>query len=411
MIIALFYSKFYFIFFFVAGEMEVQKYFDQKEELYINLIAFIENREFDDKDFEILIENIDSLDIKNSKEEMEHFFRLIISISNNHYRFIGFQDKIERILQYFDNIQIFFTNSELYNIFESNKRILAYFLKKQIIIVNEFIYDIIKNKQEMNGVKFLNFFLPEIKNFEKDEKEIEKIEKEIQSYSCYDEKRSQGENDSYIASLIRQDSIEEFVSYTIQTNYSLSSIIKPSVFETNSFLNDNEPTLIEYAAFFGSIQIFNYLKISGIELIPSLWLYSIHSNDAEMIHLLEENQVKPPNNSYETCLFEAIKCHHNVIAQYIENNLISNPQNQLNFDEKITDCSFCYYNYFYFPKKYTESYLLFYYCQYNYYNIVDIFFHYKSFEIQRMLTITNYKYNNISIIMFSMQFIDSYVFK
>ena len=38
----------------------------------------------------------------------------------------------------------------------------------------------------------------------------------------FEEKRQKGENDSYVCSLIRNDSVEEFVTYLNQTNLSFS---------------------------------------------------------------------------------------------------------------------------------------------------------------------------------------------
>ena len=105
------------------------------------------------------------------------------------------------------------------------------------------------------------------------------------------EKRRIGENDSYICQLIRQDSIKEFVFYENSAKICLRRKIEPSIFETNLFLIENEPTLIEYAAFFGSIKIFNYLRIHNVDLKSSLWIYSIHSNKIQMIHLLEDLEV------------------------------------------------------------------------------------------------------------------------
>ena len=66
-------------------------------------------------------------------------------------------------------------------------------------------------------------------------------------------------------------------------------------------------TLIEYASFFGSIQIFKYLYLNGVDLRPSLWYYSIHGFDPEMFQILEENNVQ--HDSYDLCLKESIKCH------------------------------------------------------------------------------------------------------
>ena len=126
----------------------------------------------------------------------------------------------------------------------------------------------------------------------------------------------------------------------MKKNIQLSSQIKQSIFETNSFLLQNEPTIIEYDAFFGSKKIFNNIHSNGIELTPSLWLYAIHGNNSEIIHLLEENHIEPTNKSYEICLKEAVKCHHNdIVNHFIKHN----------FDHHLIKYSFQYYNYLYFP--------------------------------------------------------------
>ena len=98
----------------------------------------------------------------------------------------------------------------------------------------------------------------------------------------FEEKCRIGENDSYICSLIRQDSVEEFISYVNKNNVSLSSQILPSIYETNSFLIGKEPTLIQYAFYFGSIQIIRYLKYNNVLLSNSSWMYVVNSNNAEL---------------------------------------------------------------------------------------------------------------------------------
>ena len=136
------------------------------------------------------------------------------------------------------------------------------------------------------------YLYPKIKEFidEKLQKQIEELilQKYSETISSFEEKCQIGENDSYICSLIRSDSVEEFISYVNRTNLSLLTKIKPSFYETNSFLIDKEPTLIEYASFFGSIQIIQYLKYNKVPLTSSLRLYAIHSNNPELIHFLEE---------------------------------------------------------------------------------------------------------------------------
>ena len=83
----------------------------------------------------------------------------------------------------------------------------------------------------------------------------------------HEEKKEIGENDSYICQLIREDLVIPFITYVNQTNYSLSKTINKSIYETNSFLSHKDVTLLEYASYFGSIQIFRYLMFNGCNLI------------------------------------------------------------------------------------------------------------------------------------------------
>ena len=43
----------------------------------------------------------------------------------------------------------------------------------------------------------------------------------------------------------------------------------------------------------------NIYNKNGAELTSTLWLYEIHSDNPEMIQLLEENQFESQNKSYE----------------------------------------------------------------------------------------------------------------
>ena len=64
--------------------------------------------------------------------------------------------------------------------------------------------------------------------------------------------------------MIRKDLIKEFLVFVNKKELNLDSKLKSSIYETNSFLIKNESiTLIEYTAFYGSIQIFQYLQKNG----------------------------------------------------------------------------------------------------------------------------------------------------
>ena len=177
---------------------------------------------------------------------------------------------------------------------------------------------------------------------------------------------------------------EEFVAHVNRNNISLSSQIPQSMYETNEYLIENHPNLIEYAVFNGSIQIFQYLKFNNVDLKSSLWLYAIHSKNAEIIHLLEEYNVHPEDESFIKVYTEAIKCHHNDIANYIEGNLLNVNKNDknCNFTEEVSDCCFDYSNYLFLPDDYNQSYVFFSLCKNNYSNIVNLILKNKKDEIE-----------------------------
>ena len=285
---------------------------------------------------------------------------------SNHHRYPNFFEKIEKIFNLLlPYVKKYFTSYEIYKIYEQSPRFLLFLFSEKIIEINEDISEIL---------------LPEIfiYLFPKESRKRKLIEKIPDNF---EEKQKIGENDDILSEIIRKDSIEEFITYVNQNDYFLGSQIKESIFETNYFLIEHkQTTLIEYAAFFGSTQIFRYLYKNGVELTSALWLYAIHSDNPEMIYLLEENKVEPPDKSYEKCLEESIKCHHNDITNYIKTNLIDydieNIDN-INFEEKynenIYSYSFHYYDFLYFPQEIKNKIFFFYACEYDYFQIVEYF--------------------------------------
>ena len=222
--------------------------------------------------------------------------------------------------------------------------------------------------------------------------------------------RQIGQNENEICKLIREDLIDEFITYVNKNDYPLNSCIKKSIYETNNFLiEQNETKLIEYASFFGSTQIFKYLYKNGVELTSSLWIYGIHSDNAEIIQLLEENKVEPPNKEYEECIKESIKCHHNDITNYILSNFINEDiENiyQIDFEEKYNEniYSYCfhYYNFSYFPNEIEHQIIFYYACEFDYIEIVEYFLKTKKINIEETIIIiinsSNFKINLFFII-------------
>ena len=136
--------------------------------------------------------------------------------------------------------------------------------------------------------------------------------------------------------------------------------------------------------------------MNNVELTPSLWLYSIHSKNAELIHLLESNEINPPkfmnNNSkeeegsYLTCLIESIKCHHNDFTEYIENNLIQKQEIESTKAQKeILFNSIKYHNYSYFQTDMIKEEGFLYLCLYNYQQLIDLLLKEKEEEIKKKI--------------------------
>ncbi len=155
------------------------------------------------------------------------------------------------------------------------------------------------------------------------------------------ELRKIGQNDSPICKLIREDNIKEFIIYINKNGINLNSDIRKSIYETNPFLLSQYYTnLIQYTAFFGSIQIFKYLRQNGVEIKPSIWLYAIHGKNSEIIHIIEDEKISPNDESYIECLKESIKCHHNDIANYILNFYLNESDKN-----SYLPCCYQYYNF------------------------------------------------------------------
>ena len=315
--------------------------------IHSHLIKFLDSTE--NNEIGPLIKYIEKYEILKKKEEIISILKMLSSVSGNHHRLPDFVSKLEQIFGYLiQQIRTRVSDFEIYQVFEGNKRALLLLFEGGFIQPDEHILADIMTREDENSFPYRHYLHAGIKAFVGCD-ELEAIENEIKGAYCediseFEAKCREGENDGYICSLIRKDSVVEFISHVNRANIPLSSRIKPSIFETNSFLIRRNTNLAEYAAFFGSIQIIQYLKYNGKVLTDTSWLYAIHSNSAELIHFLEEN-VELLVITYQAIYEESIKCHHNEIADYIFNNFLSEEQND-NFGPAIVYSS----NYRYFPE-------------------------------------------------------------
>ena len=335
--------------------MDVNGYLVKMERIQNRLLEFLDKND----DFETDLHQFTTfLSDENIQGEIfKEFLNLISKISTHHHRTTCFIKKIESILTFLKkDILASFSNSSIFNAFRDNKIILHFLFQNKFITVDEYIYNFIVN-QNINEY----YFAPELIGFMA--KETQKVEE------SFEENRTKGENASYICQLIRNDSIEEFVAYTSKTNLPIKSAqIEQSCFETNHFLLEKRNvSLIEYAAFFGSIQIVKYMQINDVELEPSLWLFAIHSNSPELIHFLEDNKVLPADTTYKECFEESVKCYHNNIAYYIQDNLLQVSMQNEDSSELIK-----FYNFSFLPKYLENENFYHCFCRYDYLFLTNI---------------------------------------
>lgn len=114
--------------------MQLVNYIDQKKILYEAVLEFLDN----ENEFNFLgsniINEIKKQKISQDKNELCHFLKLILVISNNYHRRSNFYNKIEFILlKCEDYIKQNFSNEQIFEIFHKNKRIILFLLDKHII--------------------------------------------------------------------------------------------------------------------------------------------------------------------------------------------------------------------------------------------------------------------------------------
>ncbi|KAK8876474.1 hypothetical protein M9Y10_006688 [Tritrichomonas musculus] len=362
--------------------MNISEFIAQKKELYAVILNFIENKNNSDDSSQETTNFLDTHQIRDNKEDMRLLLHLIVKITNNHHRDSNFLSKIKKLLQSLEqDIKQTFSNLEIFDLFKKSKILLLYLFEMKIVTVDETIAAFMLKKSDSSLSKF---FYNEIKPFT-DDRNSKAIEKELSAsnaFKNFEENRQKGENESILCELIRRDSIDEFTSHVSENKLSLSSKIKLSLFETNPFLiKKKEPTLIEYSAFYGSIQIFKYLQQNKIELKPSLWLYAIHSNNIDLIRLLDENKIEPDDKTFNECLKESIKCHHREMTKIINDHLSSQKDND-GYKSNLLYYCFHYYNFPQFPSDFISDKFTFYYaCNFDYIQIVKFYLKNEKVEI------------------------------
>lgn len=351
--------------------MDIKEYLTKCKELQKKILDFIENESDIEENFQNLQTFLKDNQIKSNKQSTRTLMHLVSRISNNHYQTPDFMSKIEQILKFFsEEIKNYFSNKEIFHFFKDNKRVLLFLFNEKILNPDDYIQGIITNDKYSKRF-YPEYFYKEFKSFFSEEY-IKKLKQRCPDIELdtYDERRKVGQNDLEICVLIRNDSIEDFIVYLNKTGPSFkNSTIQSSIYETNPYLLKNQPTLIDYAAFYGSIQIFKYLRLNNIEVKDSIFMYAIHGNNYELIHVIEEIIKNEDNEKILIFFIEAVKCHHNEIARYFDNIIFNGQSTSI-----LGLCSsiFNFMNYSFFPYEIDNEYAFYFLCKYDQVDLVKL---------------------------------------
>lgn len=343
--------------------MDLRNYIADKKQLQRSLLTFLDQEDTEgEENYQNLTNLIHNQKFGQNKDELTAFLHLISQISANHHRTNNFHTKIDRVISILDNeIKENFINLELFHIFKRNKRILLYLIQNNLIFMDENIAKVL-SKLKYRKLRYIHYFYPELKGFLTDPKLKKKIEEDIIKYDdeTFKRLREQGENDQEVCELIRNDSLNDFLSHS-------NDDISNSIFETNMYLIKNKTSLIDYSAFFGSVEIFKYLLSNNDQITPELWFYAIHGQNLEIIKLLQEKNVRCRDHSFVTVLEESFKCHNGEVTKYVKDNLTTIRANQ---ETDVLSRSTKYYDYENFPNNLNNQFAFCYLCQADYISLL-----------------------------------------
>lgn len=358
--------------------MELKDYISRMKMLYSALLKYIDSDDDSPESFQEFAAFLKGNDFGGNADELRTILNLISKVSKHHRGGQNQTAKLKKVIAHFlPVIKQTLSNLDLFRIFRGSRLLLLFLFDEQAVRVDEEVAYLVSQKVGMHG---LNFFYPEVKRFLTKNGKYGPIIASNTTFKkdeTFERKRREGENDSLICSLIREDSLEDFVRKFCEEKRSPSDDVPPSLFETHPMLIKKKATLIEYSAFFGSRRVLGYLlerksdEGGAIEdCDESLWLFAVCSGSEEVIHLLEEHGIAPGDGVYAECLSESVKCHHNGIARYIASKMEAEGED---VEAGMSENFFSSYNFEFFPQDFADYESAFEQaCQYDYVTIVKI---------------------------------------
>lgn len=277
------------------------------EDIQLALLKYLDEND-DGQNLSNLTSELRKLNIGENQQDLDDFLRLLSHLASYHHRTENFFPKIVNLLSEFkEEIANYYSNEEIFSIFQHVEPIIILLRENGMLQFDSEVNFIINSKDNANDI--FKYYNPEDK-------------------TNVEENQKAGENHEDICKQIRLDKVTEFIENVSKNNIPLDSKINPSPFETNAFLKkQKDTTLLQYAAFCGSLAVFNNIIQQNQELLDSsIWEYSICGRNYEIIQILKEKGVAPPNDDFVECLNLSVLCHYDELTINIQDELIVPPQ-------------------------------------------------------------------------------------
>ncbi|KAH0787371.1 cask-interacting protein (caskin) 1,2 [Histomonas meleagridis] len=158
-----------------------------------------------------------------------------------------------------------------------------------------------------------------------DQPEEEDLERD--DFKLHKQLAHEGFNPLEIAKVIRNDDIDELQEIASHPNFNSNAKISKSQYERYTELCNKDVTLIQYAAFYGSIKCFKFLMLNYAKL-KGVFEYAIAGGNIEIFHHCIEFYPENLERAYEI----AIKYHRNDIFVYLCENENANQENDGTFN-------------------------------------------------------------------------------
>ncbi|OHT01640.1 hypothetical protein TRFO_31526 [Tritrichomonas foetus] len=295
----------------------------QLEEIFQQLIQFqktiteyLETDAINEDQMQCLFHklNIHDPNLPEARPVLDMFLRMLcylnIAMSNsNNASIVQFMKTVEYFLPTFkkaiDNyreVNKLFNDKEIFRLFKYHNPAILHLFHQGLL------------KPPLANYTIENYFITEMYYFSKSFTSANITKEQYNSL-----RESNIHSIDEISHIIRSDNAILFQEYFAKTNLDVNSEVPECFYEINKELSKNERKLsmLDYASYFGSLDIFKYLLLNNAEISQFTPIYAVIGGNSEIMHILEDSKVIFTSK----CMKKAIKYHRNNIFNYLHETI------------------------------------------------------------------------------------------